>query len=47
MSDRFALVLAALIAGAVLLDLTVLQSGATLFLLRKLADFVEYLAFWR
>jgi hypothetical protein len=47
MSDRIALVLAALIAGAVVLDLALLQSGASLDLVRKLADLVEYLAFWR
>jgi len=47
MSDRGALILAGLILGALVLDLAVLHSGATLFLLKKLADLVEYLAFWR
>lgn len=47
MSDRSALILAGLIVGALVLDLAVLRSGATLFLLKKLADLVEYLAFWR
>lgn len=47
MTDRIAFILAALIAGAVVLDLWLLNTGATLFVLRKLADLVEYLAFWR
>ena len=47
MSDRLSLVIA---VGAVLLigaDLALLQTGAALFVLRKLTDVVEYLAFWR
>ena len=47
MSDRLSLVLAScaiLLIGA---DLMLLQTGAPLFLARKLIDLVEYLAFWR
>ncbi len=47
MSDRTALILGALIAGLFAVDLWVLDTGATLFLLRKLTQLVEYLAFWR
>lgn len=47
MTDRIAFILAALIALAVVLDLALLDTGATLFLMRKLAELVEYLAFWR
>jgi hypothetical protein len=47
MSDRLGPLLissAALLIGA---DLMLLQTGAALFLARKLTDLVEYLAFWR
>jgi len=47
MSDRTALILAAVIVGLFVLDLWVLHTGATPFLLRKLIQLVEYLAFWR
>lgn len=47
MSDRFALLFAAVILAAVLADFGLNGGAATLFLLRKLAEFVEYLAFWR
>lgn len=47
MSDRIALILALLILGAVLADLTLVHSGVTMFLARKLYQFVDYLAFWR
>jgi hypothetical protein len=47
MPDRIALLLGDLIVATLLMDLVVLQSGSTLFLLRKLAEIVEYLAFWR
>jgi hypothetical protein len=47
MTDRLALGLASLIVALFLLDFFLLDSGATLFLLRKLSDFIEYLAFWR
>jgi hypothetical protein len=38
---------AGLIALAILADVTLNSSMALLFLMRKLADFVEYLSFWR
>ena len=47
MSDRTALILGAMIVGTFALDFWVFDTGATLFLLRKLTQLVEYLAFWR
>ncbi len=47
MSDRFAVIFAALIVAAFVLDHFLNQGIASLFLLRKAADFVEYLSFWR
>lgn len=47
MSDRLAIIFAALIALAIGLDVMLNQSFATMFMLRKTADFVEYLSFWR
>lgn len=47
MTDRIALYLAALIVVLVLLDVTLNASDAMMFLLRKMVDLVEYLAFWR
>lgn len=47
MTNRIALALAALIAALLLADAAWLHSGAPLFLARKFADFVEWLAFWR
>ena len=47
MSDRFALIVALALLGAAVVD-GVLNGGAVVFfLLLKLADLVEYLAFWR
>jgi hypothetical protein len=47
MSNRTALVLAILIVAAIVLDIALNDSEAITFLLRKLVDAVEYLAFWR
>ena len=47
MSDRVAFILAGLILAAILVDVTLNSGTAMMFLLRKLADLVEYLAFWR
>jgi hypothetical protein len=47
MTDRFPFLLGGLLFGLAALDVLVLHSGVTFFLLRKLADFVEYLSFWR
>ncbi|WP_291336117.1 hypothetical protein [Albidovulum sp.] len=47
MSTRIALSLAVLIAVFIVVDALWLHLGAPLFLARKFADFVEWLAFWR
>ena len=47
MSDRLSLMLASLVVLALGTDLLLLQTGAPLFLARKLADLTEYLTFWR
>lgn len=47
MSNLFAVIFAALIVAAILLDHYLNQGVAVLFLLRKGADLVEYLSFWR
>ncbi len=47
MTDRIALVLAVIILLLVVLDVTVNAAEATTFLLRKLVDFIDYVAFWR
>ncbi len=46
MSNRIALILGGLIMTAVVLDL-IFGWGGTLFLARKFADFIEWIAFWR
>lgn len=47
MSNRNALVLAVVIVAAIGLDIVLNDTKALTFLLRKLVDAVEYLAFWR
>lgn len=47
LSDRAALIFALLVLGAAGADLVFNGGAAVFFLLLKLADFVEYLAFWR
>ena len=47
MTPRIALALAILTLAALLLDYLAFQGAAALFLLRKLADFIQYAAFWR
>ena len=47
MSNRIALIIAAVIVTLILLDITLDGSAALLFLLRKLVDMIEYVAFWR
>lgn len=47
MSTRIALSLAALIALFFVVDALWLRLDAALFLARRFADFVEWLAFWR
>jgi hypothetical protein len=47
MPDRISPALAGLVLLAAGLDLLLLHTGIAMFLIRKLADLVEYLAFWR
>jgi hypothetical protein len=47
MTNRIAAALALTIAAFFLIDALVLHLGAGLFLARRFAGFVEYLAFWR
>ena len=46
MTNRLAVVLVLLILGGMTLDLT-FGWGGTVFLARRFADLVEWLAFWR
>ncbi len=46
MTDRIAIWIAAIVILFIALDLT-LGFGAGVFLLRKIAQFTEFLAFWR
>ena len=47
LTDRIAFVLAALIVALILGDIALNGSAGLVFALRKFADFVEYLSFWR
>ncbi len=47
MTDRVALVLAALILAALALDFWLFGAAGGLFVLRKLSQLVDYLIFWR
>ncbi len=47
MTDRIALILASVIIAAILADVYQNDSHALLFLLRKMADLIEYISFWR
>lgn len=47
MSNQTNIVLGGLIVGLIFLDLAILHTGASLFLARKMADLIEFLAFWR
>jgi hypothetical protein len=46
MTNSLAVILAVLIAGAVALDVA-MGWGLSLFLARRFADLVEWMAFWR
>lgn len=46
MTNSLAVILAALIVGALALDLA-MGWGLSLFLARRFADLVEWMAFWR
>ena len=47
MTNTIAVSLGALILGAVAIDMLLFGTEHLLFLARKLADFIEWLAFWR
>jgi hypothetical protein len=47
LTDRLALIIGGVILAAIALDLVANGGAALLFLLRKFADMVEWLAFWR
>ncbi|WP_050930882.1 hypothetical protein [Aestuariivita boseongensis] len=47
MTNSIAVVLGALILGAIIIDVTMYGTEHLLFLGRKFADFIEWLAFWR
>jgi uncharacterized membrane protein YobD (UPF0266 family) len=47
MTDRIAYILAAIIVLLILADVTLNAAAAMTFLLRKLVDMIEYVAFWR
>lgn len=47
MTDRIAVILAALIAAAILADVTLNDATASFFLLHKLTDLIEFVSFWR
>lgn len=47
MSNRTAFILAIIIVAAIVLDVTLNASLALTFLLRKLVDLIDYVAFWR
>ena len=47
MSNRTAFIVGVIIVLAILLDVGLNASTALTFLLRKLVDAIDYLAFWR
>ncbi|NIZ11579.1 hypothetical protein [Pseudooceanicola sp. HF7] len=47
MTNRIALILGLLILGFLAWDNLLKDGHSTLFLLRKFADLIEWLAFWR
>lgn len=47
MSDRNAITLGAVVIGALLLDLAFNGGAASFFLVRKLADLIYFVSFWR
>lgn len=47
MTNRTAIIIGVIIVTLLVLDNGVGDGNNTLFLMRKLADFVEWLAFWR
>ena len=47
MTNQIALGIGLLLVAGIAVDLTLYDGVNLLFLLRKLADFIEWLAFWR
>ncbi|MEM9854130.1 MAG: glyceraldehyde-3-phosphate dehydrogenase [Pseudomonadota bacterium] len=47
MTNRLALILVALLIGAYFIDSALNEGAATLFLIRRLVDLFEWMAFWR
>lgn len=47
MTNRIALVLGLLIVGAVTVDVMFYGTSHIVFLAKKMADLIEWLAFWR
>ncbi|MBC2835612.1 hypothetical protein [Paragemmobacter straminiformis] len=47
MTDRIALIIGALAIGALLLDQALNGGAAGFFLLRKLAELIYFVSFWR
>ena len=47
MSNRAAFILAVIIIVVIVMDVTLNASVALTFLLRKLVDLIDYVAFWR
>lgn len=47
MTNRIAFVMAGAIIAAILADAALNDSAATMFLLRKFVDLIEYVSFWR
>jgi hypothetical protein len=47
MTNRIAVVLALLIVGAIVVDVMYYGTQHIVFLAKKMADLIEWLAFWR
>jgi len=47
MTNRSAVILALIIIGAIALDVTLFGAANLLFLGKKFADMLEWMAFWR
>ncbi|MEP3441528.1 MAG: hypothetical protein ABJN72_08650 [Sulfitobacter sp.] len=47
MTNRIAFVLGLIIIGAIVADTLVFGTGHMLFLAKKMAELIEWLAFWR
>ncbi|MEM1151067.1 MAG: hypothetical protein AAGI03_10990 [Pseudomonadota bacterium] len=47
MTNQLAIILGALVIIALILDAVLNGSSASLFLIKKLTDLIEWMAFWR